>query len=248
LSADGSILAVGAEHEASTATGIGGDQADNSAPGAGAVYVFARGGGVWSQQAYVKASNTDEGDGFGRGVALSADGSVLAASAWFERSRATGIGGDQADNLAPSAGAVYVFTRSGATWSQQAYVKASNTNASDYFGGSLALSADGAILAVGAECEASAATGIGGDQADNTTAYAGAAYVFTRSGATWSQQAYVKASNTGASRWFGSALALSMDGSTLVVNAPFEGSSATGINGDQLDDFANSSGAVYVFH
>ena len=60
--------------------------------------------------------------------------------------------------------------RTGAAWSQQAYVKASNTGADDYFGSSVALSANGSTLAVGAVGEASAATGIGGDQTDNTAA------------------------------------------------------------------------------
>src|SRR6266705_923328 len=80
----------------------------------------------------------------------------------------------------------------------QAYVKASNTGAADEFGFAVALSGDGITLVVGAPGEASAATGIGGDQADNTAANAGAVYVFTRSVTTWTQEAYVKASNTGA--------------------------------------------------
>ena len=92
----------------------------------------------------------------------------------------------------------------------QAYVKASNTGAADEFGFAVALSIDGNTLAVGAPGEASAATGIiGANQTDNTAANAGAVYVFTRSVATWSQQAYVKASNTGAADNFGSSVALS---------------------------------------
>ena len=77
LSADGSTLAVGAIGEASNATGIDGVETDQSAPGAGAVYVFAQVGGTWSQQAYIKASNPHEQDAFGSAVALSADGSTL---------------------------------------------------------------------------------------------------------------------------------------------------------------------------
>jgi hypothetical protein len=70
-----------------------------------------------------------------------------------------------------------VFTRSGTTWTQQAYIKASNTNMLDEFGWSIALSADGSTLAVGADQESSAAIGVGGDQVDNSAAAAGAAYV-----------------------------------------------------------------------
>jgi len=246
LSADGSTLAVGAIHEDSAATGIGGSQADNSASDSGAVYVFTRSGTTWSQQAYLKASNTDAIDQFGMSVTLSADGSTLAVGASTEDSAATGIGGNQADNSASSAGAVYVFTRSGTTWSQQAYLKASNTGAVDQFGTSVALSADGSTLAVGAFRESSSATGIGGNQGDGAFG-AGAVYVFTRSGTTWSQQAYVKASNTNTGDQFGMSVALSGDGSTLAVGAPFEFSAATGIDGNQADNSASSAGAVYVF-
>jgi len=227
----GDTLAVGALGERSAATGINGDQTDNSLRNAGAVYVFTRdGAGVWSQQAYVKASNTEADDNFGYSVAVSGD--TLAVGANYEGSAATGINGNQANNSAAQSGAVYVFTRDGAgIWSQQAYVKASNTNAADVFGSSVALSGD--TLAVGAFAEDSAATGINGNQTDNSVRMAGAVYVFTRDGAgVWSQQAYVKASNSGGN-WFGYSVALS--GDTLAVGASYESTSA------------GFSGAVYVF-
>ena len=88
-----------------------------------------RSGTTWSQQAYLKASNTEVGDGFGFSVAISGDTVVVGAHE--EDSNATGVNGDQADNSAADSGAAYVFTRSGATWSQQAYLKASNTGAGD---------------------------------------------------------------------------------------------------------------------
>ena len=247
LNADGNTLAVGAPFEDSAATGIGGDQSDNTAPDAGAVYVYNRSGAAWSQQAYVKASNANAGDNFGTAVALSADGNTLAVGASGEASAATGIGGDQTSNTAPNAGAVYVYTRSGVLWTQQAYIKASNANANDLFGAAIALSGDGNTLVVGATGEASAATGIGGNQADNNAANAGAVYVYTRSGAVWTQQSYIKASNTGVSDQFGTSVAASSDGNTLAVGAPGEDSSAAGIGGNQADNSAVSSGAVYVF-
>ncbi len=84
---------------------------------------------------------------------------------WNEASAATGINGDQIDNSAVEAGAVYVFTRDAAgVWSQQAYIKASNTDAEDFFGISVALLGD--TLAVGAPFENSAATGIDGAQSN----------------------------------------------------------------------------------
>src|SRR5690606_30543193 len=91
LSADASVLAVGAAAEASDAVGINGDQANDSADGAGAVYVFVRDEqDAWSQQAYVKASNTDVMHQFGS-VALSGDASILAVGAFGESGNATGI-------------------------------------------------------------------------------------------------------------------------------------------------------------
>ncbi|MCA9711853.1 MAG: integrin, partial [Myxococcales bacterium] len=85
-------------------------EADDSASGAGAVYVFVRDGmGPWSQQAYVKASNTDTLDELGNSVTLSGDGSTLAVGASFEDGNATGIAGNQADDSAASAGAVYLY-------------------------------------------------------------------------------------------------------------------------------------------
>ncbi len=243
LSADGNTLAVSAVGEDSNASGVDKDQADNSAAGSGAVYVFTRSGTVWSQQAYVKASNTEADDGFGWSLALSADGNTMAVGAPGEASNAQGVNQDQADNKAPAAGAVYVFTRSGSVWAQQAYVKASNSEAADVFGWSVALSADGNILAAGARAE----DGNGQDQADNSVADSGAVYVYGRSGTDWSQQAYVKASNSGADDWFGWSVALNADGNTLLVGAPGEASNARGINQDQTDNSAAAAGAVYVF-
>ena len=199
---------------------------------------------------YFKASNAGAYERFGESVALSADGNTLAAGAIFEDSSATGIGGDQADFSAPNAGAVYIFTRAGDSWSQQAYIKASNTGASDRFGFSVALSHDGNTLAVGAMGEDSAATGIDGDQNDNSIDNAGAAYVFTREGGAWSQQAYIKASNTGRIEegdQFGYDVALNGSGDTLAVRAICEDSAADGVGGDQGDVSAAETGAVYVY-
>lgn len=234
----GDTLAVGAVYEDSSATGINGDQANNSAKDAGAVYVYTRNGSEWSQQAYIKASNTDAEDRFGSSPAISGDTLVMGAE--YEDSSATGINGDQANNSATDAGAVYVFTRSGTAWSQQAYIKASNTGGGDRFGQSVAISGD--TLVVGAEFEDSSATGINGDQANNSAGDAGAVYVFVRSGTGWSQQAYLKASNAEAGDRFGRSVAIS--GNTLVVGAFDEDS---GVNGDQGNNSTQGAGAVYVF-
>jgi hypothetical protein len=247
LSDDGNTLAVGAISEDSNATGIGGDETNNSAQSAGAAYLFTRTAGVWSQQAYVKASNTDPLDAFGFSVSLSGDGDTLAVGAYTEDSNATGVGGSEADNSQTNPGAVYLFTRTTGTWSQQAYVKASTAEDIDLFGYSVALNGDGNTLAVGASNESSVATGIGGDETSNAATGAGAVYVFTRTGGVWSQQAYVKASNTGQTDRFGSIVSISDDGNTLAVGAYQEDSNATGINGAEADNSAGNAGAVYVF-
>jgi hypothetical protein len=239
LSGDGRTLAVGAY------------QADsNAGEDAGAVYVFVRDDqDAWSQQARIEAGNADANDRFGISVSLSGDGDTLAVGAYQEASSATGIGGDQANDSAADAGAVYVFARDGQdAWSQSAYVKASNTDAGDYFGWSVAVSGDGDTLAVGALAEGSSATGIGGDETDDSIFNGGAVYVFTHAGQNvWSQQAYIKSSNTDEADSFGGAVALSSDGNTLAVGAAGEDSGATGIGGDQVDNTVYNAGAAYVF-
>jgi hypothetical protein len=180
----------------------------------------------------------------------------MVVSAYFEASSVTGINGDASDDSIPQAGAVYVFTRDGETWGQQAYIKASNTGHmpadeneigdGDQFGFSIALSDDGNVLAVGAIAEDSAATGVNGDQSDNSALSAGAVYVFERQGGAWSQRAYVKPSNTGAGDLFGYSVSLTADGDTLAVGSYDEDGSLSGTNEVQNDD-QSGSGAVYVF-
>ena len=188
---------------------------------AGAAYIFVRSGTTWVQQARLTASNAGAGDRFGISVAISGDTVVIGADE--EDSNATGVNGNQTDNSASFAGAAYVFVRSGSVWTQQAYLKASNTEASDQFGWSVAVSGDTAVI--GAIGEKSNATGVNGDQANNSAGYSGAAYVFVRSGETWTQQAYLKASNTGADDQFAT---VAVSGDTVAVGARFEGSNATG--------------------
>src|SRR5262245_46417513 len=100
-------------------------------------------------------------------------------------------------------------------WREVAFLKASNAGDGDQFGASIALSADGNTIAVGAPIESSGATGVNGKQADESAYSSGAVYVYTRGARGWAQQAYVKASNAGAGDQFGNAVALSADGNTL---------------------------------
>lgn len=237
----GDTLVVGAVGEDSNATGINGDQANNSASISGAAYVFVRSGTVWSQQAYLKASNTGTSDKFGGDVAV--DGDTIIVGAHTEKSSATGVNGNQIDDSANNAGAAYVFVRSDAIWSQQAYLKASNTEAFDQFGYSVALSGDTAV--VGAWEEDSGATGVDGDQNDNSHVNAGAAYVFARSGVNWSQQAYLKASNTDAFDQFGTSTAVL--GDVILIGAPYEDDGLTQLGGLEAGVPApTGAGAAYL--
>ncbi len=212
----GDTLVVGAWGESSIGMGIGADESNDDSTNSGAVYVFRRGEGVWEQEAYIKASNTGEDDHFGASVAIYED--TIAVGAW----------GEDGDATATNGGAVYVFQRIGSVWSQQAYIKASTTDAEDLFGRKLALWGD--TLVVASLGEDSNAQGLGGDQTDNTAEDSGAVYVFQRSEAAWSQQAYIKGHNTSTTDVFGVSVALSAN--TLAVGANFKD---------------NKSGAAYVF-
>jgi hypothetical protein len=241
VAVSGDTLVVGARFEDSGATGINSNQADTSAPDSGAAYVFTRTAGLWTQQAYLKGSNTRAGDQFGFSVDVFDNTVVVGAR--FEDSGAMGIGGNEVDASAPDSGALYVFTRTGVVWNQEAYVKASNTRAGDGFGNGVALAGD--TLLVGAPFEDSGATGINGSQSDSSAPDSGAAYIFTRVNGVWSQEAYLKASNTGSNDNFGFHVA--MAGDTLLVGAHQEDGADTGVGANDANDSATDSGAVYVF-
>ena len=193
---------------------------------------------TWSQQAYLKASNTGAGDFFGVSVAISGDTVVVGAQG--EDNNSTGVNpGD--NNSGPDSGAAYIFVRNGVTWTQQAYLKASNTGASDFFGNSVAVFGD--TVVVGARGEDNNSAGVNpGD--NNSGPDSGAAYVFVRNGVTWAQQAYLKASNTGAGDGFGYSVAASAD--TVVVGAYQEDSNSAGVN-QQDNNSGPDSGAAYAF-
>lgn len=235
LSGDGNQLAVGAPQQDNDAAGVN-STSGGFATDSGAVFTFSREAGNWSNGDYIKASNSGDDDRFGYSVALASDGGTLAVGAHQEASE------DDAD---PASGAVYVFVRDQASWSQEDYLKPFNSRAYDRFGASVALSADGDTLVVGATDERGNAVGLNG-QFDNTFA-AGAAYLFGRDGGAWTEQAYIKASNTDANDSFGSSVALTADGETLAVGATGEASAATGVNGDQDDNNADRAGAVYLY-
>ena len=182
LSDDGNTLLTASLDEDCLGTGVNPQGCDDDRAAdrsAGAAYIFVRMGTTWSQQAFIKASNSGANDWFGSRSALSGDGNTAAFGASLEDSSGRGVDGKQDDDKAPESGAVYFFRRNGTTWSQQHYVKAANAEAYDEFGGSVALSRDGRTMVVSAHSEDSSSHGVGGNQADNGSAEAGAAYVFS---------------------------------------------------------------------
>jgi hypothetical protein len=294
VSISGNTLAIGAHREDSSAIGIDGDEYNNNSAASGAVYIYTRNNsGVWSKEAYIKASNTESRDYFGTSISLQAG--ILAVGAHGEDSAATGINGDQSNNDQSSSGVVYVFSSDDfGNWSQEAYIKPS-TQHYTFFGNTVRLSGNtlavgtqvrgeayvftrdgggvwteqahitahtpqhvcygaakdnvalsGDTLVIGSSCEDSKATGINGDESDDSYYNAGAALIYKRNGSNlWMRQAYVKASNTNPGDEFGSVLAI--DGAIIAIGAPLESSNATGINGSQSDNSSDASGAVYIF-
>ena len=233
----GETLVVGADDEDGSGNQVN-PPSDEAESAAGAAYVFVRSGGVWSQQAYLKASASGSNDDFGTSVAVSED--LIVVGAFSEDGSGTGVN-PGFNNSLTDAGAAYVFSRTGTVWISEAYLKASNPDASDYFGESVAIS--GNTIVVGANSEDGNGSGVNPPDDDLAT-NAGAAYVFQKSGLVWSQQAYLKASNVDSSDYFGGAVSISDD--TIVVGARYENGSGTGANPASNEGSLNS-GAVYVF-
>jgi len=263
---DGNYAIVGARYEDSNATSINdtngsgsadadsGDD-DGSKDKSGAVYVFYNNGSNWIQDAYLKVPNSDSDDQFGYSVAI--DGNYIIVGSPFEDSNQTTItNGDttSSDDTNTNSGAVYIFHNNGTNWVQYAYLKASNNNSNDWFGYSVDIRGNYAI--VGAVDEDSNSTVI-----DNTNASAsdnndvednGAVYIFYNNAGTWVQDAYLKPSNNIAGSFamnFGQSV--SINGNFAVVGAYSESSDATGIDNTDGSAAANTlitgSGAAYIF-
>ncbi|WP_243398243.1 putative Ig domain-containing protein [Leptospira adleri] len=250
---DGDTLVVGAYLESSSQTTVTNGNtasADNSADGSGAAYVYRRNGVGWVQEAYLKAPNAEAWDSFGYSVAIQGDTIVIGAiGEGSSQTTITNGNTASADNSAPFSGAVYVYKRTGNNWDQEAYIKASNAEAGDSFGYSVAIQGD--TIAVGAYAEASNQTTITNgntSSADNSNGNSGAVYVYKRTGNNWDQEAFIKAVNGEAGDLFGYSISLS--GNTLVVGAPSESSNQTTItNGNtaSADNSNGNSGAAYVY-
>jgi len=178
----------------------------------GAAYIFSRSGTSWTFQQRITAPAPDIGpsDSFGISVSISGDGSRALVGA---------IGDD--DGVSNS-GAAYIFSRSGTTWSLQSKIKAPDPGPSDRFGRSVAISSDGSYALVGAYQD---------DQPYPSIPDQGSAYIFSRSGTSWSYQSKIWAPDRGPGEKFGVSASISSDGTYALVGA-------------HLD---NGYGAAYIF-
>jgi trimeric autotransporter adhesin len=260
----GNTLAVGAPGESSSQPGIQHTDeplVDPDAEGSGAVYVYtysAGGDPPWNLQAFVKApdpqdvlANNAINEWFGWSVALSGDEVDMRLAIGRPGDSSGGVGGN---------GAVHAYARNGTNWEETQPRLIPHINAmTRAFGWEVALSADGATLAVGVPRQHSRTTGVwnaadGDDQlvlgqapdADQQT-NSGATYVYSHQTGEWVGQAFIKASNSQSQFRFGSGLALSADGDRLVVGAPGESGAATTVDGNQASTGAAGSGAAYAF-
>jgi hypothetical protein len=221
LAVSGDTLAVGEPNEASDTTGVNPARNTNG-QSSGAVWVYRGSGASWSTEAFLKASNTGL-PGFLFGATVALDGDILAASAPNDASNSTGINSTPNGN-AFQAGAVYVFGRSGTSWSQQAYVKPSRPLVSGSCFGCNSVAVLGNVLAVGV-LDGSSIGGLNPSGYDQNAAKSGAVYLFMRAGTAWSQTAFLKLPHPAANDNFGNAVAL--DGNLLAVGAPgYSGSGA----------------------
>ena len=186
---------------------VGARRDDDNGDESGAAYLFTRHGSDWIQQAKLTAADGEAGAEFGRSVALSDDTAIIGAARDNEKGQ--------------DSGALYVFTRSGANWSQLAKLTAADGAKGDVFGISVALDGDTAL--------------IGADLDDDNGENSGSVYVYTRSKGTWSQQAKLTAADAGNVDIFGVRVAIS--GDTALIAARRDDDDVNGVD----------SGSAYVF-
>jgi len=238
---------------------VGADRDDDNGRGFGSAYIFKRDGTSWTQQAKLLASDGAAYDFFGLSVSIDGDYAIVGAwgdddngdmsgsayiftrsgTAWTEEAKllasdgaaddsfgvSVSISGDYAVIGAPLnvgwSGSAYIFTRSGTAWTEQAKLLASDGAADDHFGGSVSIDGDYAI--------------IGARYDDDNGVDSGSAYIFTRSGTAWTEQAKLLPSDGAANDMFGSLRSVSIDGDYAIIGAPYD------------DDNGVDSGSAYVF-
>lgn len=173
---------------------------------AGSAYIFKRNGKSWAQQAKLTADVGEAMDFFGESVSISGDYAIIGAH-----------GDDDRGNYA---GAAYIFKRDGETWTQQQKLTAGDGAERDYFGMSVSISGDYAI--------------VGAYSDDDSGSASGSAYIFKRDAEVWTQQAKLISGDCAASDWFGRAVSIS--GDYAIIGAFGDG-----------DNEYDAAGAAYIF-
>lgn len=191
---------------------IGASSADVGAVDTGAAYIFTRSGSMWTQEAKLTASDRAAGDLFGRFASINSDATRVAVSSYLSDSG--GI---------VNSGGVYIFSRSGTVWTQEAKITASDKAVNDNFGISISLDSTATRIAIGSQFT------------DVTTTDTGAVYVFSRSGTVWTQEAKLTASDKLVNDQLGNSVSLNSNGTRLIVGA------------SNSDAGSVDSGSAYVF-
>jgi len=190
---------------------VGAYKEDTGGVSAGAAYIFTKSGSVWTEQQKIMASDKQSGDEFGFSCSISGDGNTCIVGAYKE---ATG---------GYSSGASYIFTRLGSVWTEQQKIQASDKESYSEFGKSCGISGDGNTCIVGAR------------SASMNDGYPGSAYIFTRSGSTWSEQEKFMASDFENADEFGWSCSINSNGKIFIVGAKYE------------DTGGSNAGAAYIF-
>ncbi len=217
VSISGDYAIVGAESEDEDASG------GNTLSNAGSVYIFKNNAGTWSEVQKLVASDRGESDNFGNSVSISGD--YVIVSAIYEAEDASG------GNTKSNAGSAYIFRNVGGTWSEVQKLVASDRHNSDYFGTSVSISGDYAI--VGAYMEDEDASGGDGKSS------AGSAYIFRNVGGTWSEVQKLVASDRHNSDFFGNSVSIS--GDYAIVGAYMEDEDVSGGNA------IAEAGSAYIY-
>jgi hypothetical protein len=185
--------------------------ADGNESSSGSAYIFSRSGSTWTYQSKIKATDTAPNDRFGRSVSISGDGSYALVGAYADY----------------NAGSAHIFSRSGTSWSSQRKIYTSTPTGQDQFGRSVSISGDGSYAVAGASSH------YGGLY---STPNSGAAFIWVRSGSTWTFQKEIWAPDPGSSDRFGNSVSISSDGSYVIV-------------GSYKDDipYETAAGSAYIF-
>ncbi|MCA8837317.1 MAG: FG-GAP repeat protein [Proteobacteria bacterium] len=267
LSADGDTLAVGAPGQDSGSGGVHTEfRDDNSEWNAGSVYVYTRTDGRWQKHSLIKPENPQAYDHFGSTLSLSADGKMLAVGT--NLTKGARVRSFVNKYLAPDKkiatdpreiGTVYIYSLADGRWSPHSTLRPENGASGDLFGSAISFNHDGSVLAVGAKGKSVTAevktTAVKNNADDRprkkptTVKGTGAVYLFIRDDIRWHQQAFVQQPMPRMLGYFGTEVAISGDGDTLIIRASGENPDAGTLATDLVpSDTTNFIQSVYYMY